>query len=156
MHIYDLVDIYRGLISGNHKGSLEIIQAADDQGIKNMVECLVKQGFKKEEIEALCSKKSKGRKPESITNPLHTKMLDSVGTDDTFMSGLDDSISGVCNSFENDPGSKRIKITKRKLSMVLKLPVITTDLVKGVLFVGDAQARRYIKAAKIIIAVVKI
>ena len=52
------------------KNSLDIIQAAEDQGVKKMVECLVEQGFKKEEIQALCSKKSKGRKPEAVENPL--------------------------------------------------------------------------------------
>jgi len=154
MHIYDLVDIYRGLVSGNHKDSLAIIQAAEDQGVKKMVECLVDQGFKKEEIQALCNKKCRGRKPEEVVNPVSKMMLDSF-EDKDFMFKLDDAISGVCHSFENDTKAKRIKITKRKLSLVLKMPVITTDKVKDLLFVGDAQARRYIKAAKVLISVIK-
>ncbi len=152
MHIYDLVDIYRDLVSGNHKNSLDIIQAAEDQGIKKMVECLVEQGFNKEQIEALCSKKSKGRKPESITNPIAKKMLDGFGKDNG-LANLDDAITGVCHSFEKGKGSERSRLSKRKLSMVLKIPVITTSAVKDVLFVGDAQARRYIKAVKILITV---
>ena len=46
-----------------------------------------------------------------------------------------------------------MRITPRKLTMVMRIPEITTEAVKGVLFVGDMQARRYIKAAKILITI---
>ena len=149
MEIYDLVEIYSSIVKGNYKNSLDVIQAAEDQGVKSMVEALVATNHSKEQIIAALGKKSKGRKPVVIKNPLYE--LANFGEEDDH--GLTDAIHGVCNSFDEGDSAKRIKITPRKLRLVLKMDEITTDKVMGMLFVGKAQAGRYIRAAKILIEV---
>ena len=153
MNIYSLVETYGSLIKGNHTNSLDVIQAAEDQGVKEMVDCLAEKGFTKEKIVDLCNGKSKGRKPEVIDNPMAKTILDNFGVDNNFMAEFDDAVTGACNSFETESRTKRARLSKRKLSLVMRMPTITTQKVKDVLFIGDAQARRYIKAAKVLIAI---
>ena len=123
-----------------------------------MVDALAEKGFTKDEIIKLGNKGGKGRKPEAIVNPFYQDITEescSSLDEKEEPTYIQDAIYGVCNSFDSDNNgkAKRIVISPRKLSLVLKMPVITTKGVKGVLSVGDVQARRYIKAAKILITV---
>ena len=149
MHIYDLVELYEQFIKGSAKSSLDVIDLAEKEGVKDMIDLLISQGCTKTQIAALATKKSKGRKFEVIKNPIAVKL------NETEEGGfnIDDAISGICNSFEKGEDAKRVRISPRKLKLVLKMDEITTDNAKGILFVGTVQARRYIKAAKLIITV---
>lgn len=154
MDTIERYEVYFALCGGSN--ALESISLAEDTGVKIKVDSLFDAGFTKNEILNIFENRkseTRGRKEKVIKNHLSGDMCD-IEVDAICPKRSEDIeglIIGVCRSFATDSDELRRGLNYKKLKRVLSIGDITVKNIMGVILVGERQARRYMKAAEIVI-----